>query len=203
MTIRLTTRLSDRLARSGAVLARGARDRGATGVEYALILGLVVVVSIGAIEALQSNAEARFESSSADAGTPVESNGLWAERAPAPTGGGPGVTAPPSGDELDASISLGGGIATPGKGQRWNATVTVTATDQFGAPMPGVLIVLGWSGDKAGNAQLWTELDGSVSHTVESIHQHATLTFTVVDAYAEGYIFVQPYPSLSLNKDSD
>lgn len=176
------------------------QDRGASLVEYALLLGLFVVVSIGAIEALQGSASDRFVESSGDAGTPTEINGYYGDRTSAPTGGGGGDT-PDDGGLTVASVSLGGGTSTPsGTGNKWNASITANVVDVDGAPVVGATVRLGWSGATTGDTELTTDGSGSAVWSVNDLNHNKDLTFEVLEVSADGYTFEGPYPSVTLSK---
>jgi Flp pilus assembly pilin Flp len=176
------------------------RERGATAVEYALLVGLFAVAIIGAVDALQGSAADRLESQSATAAQPSELNGHFGPRGSTPTGGQPGVTTPDPSPVQFSSIALGGG-ASSGQGQRWNASVTITASDPDGNRIPGVIVLLGWTGGETGEIELITGADGQATHEVTGIHQNSSLTFTVLGVFAEGHVF-ETLPSLTLSKGS-
>jgi Flp pilus assembly pilin Flp len=198
LPVHLMTLLRRRLS---AVSDGGGRERGASLVEYGLLLALFVVVTLAAIDSVQDSAGSRLSDTSETAGTPTELNGFYSDRSAPPTGGGGGETNPDPGSSTAASVSLGGGSASPGQGQRWDASITVTTSDGEGTPLPGVLVMLEWSGGKSGSAELVTGPNGTFTYTVEDIQQNqSSLTYTVVSVTLEGYDFATPYPSVTITK---
>lgn len=178
----------------------GGRDRGATLLEYALGISVFLLAIIGAIELLTDSASERF-AEGGGAGAPAEANGVFGTRDASPGGGGGGGGG--GGPAiLVASASLTGSSTQSGPGNSpFTATVTVSATDQTGAPVAGAAVELSWSGNVSGSTSLVTDGAGEVSHSVSGIQHNRSVTFTVTAVTAEGYDFTLP-PPISLTKNS-
>lgn len=136
--------------------ARG--ERGATLVEYALIVAIVAVGLIGATDLLGAAAEAKFES--AGEGISV-SDGSTPTTAPTPTttptpttapttvpgGGGGGTTTTtstvPEADPVPTrSYSTWGPGSTQQKGNTWSAQVPIVITDDLGQRVEGATVTV-------------------------------------------------------------
>jgi Flp pilus assembly pilin Flp len=164
-------------------------DRGATLVEYALILGLVAVVCIGVISWLGDASEEKVDTRSDSIGKPVESNALTG-----PGGGGGGGS---SGTTDGGTVSSTGHIGTitgtkSSNPPDWSATVTVTVVDNFGAPIPGLTITGSWSTAGGGTTCSPTSTAGSCPITSGSFKKSgngsvAELTFTVTGISGNGF----------------
>lgn len=174
-----------------------ATDRGASGVEYALLVGFFVVALLGSIDALQTNAGDRLEDRAAEAAAPVERNGHFGPREtipPTPGGETPNPEPPPTGL---ASVELGGGTSVAVTGGHWDGSVTVTTRDPDGNPLGGVRVVLSVTGRPT--QELVTSSSGTVTYTASKVHKHDSVTFAVDIVEAEGYTFAEPFPSLTLS----
>jgi Flp pilus assembly pilin Flp len=170
---------------------RAARDdRGATLVEYALLVGFFAVVVIGAVESLQDSAADRLDSQASVPAAPIESNGFFGSRIDSPSGGSPGVTTPDTTPVTLSSIALNGGASQ--QNGSWTATITATATDPNGNPIPGVVLDLLWTGagNQSGSALVETLPDGTYTVVVSGISNgNRAVTFAVNAAFLEGYEF--------------
>lgn len=173
-------------------------DRGATLIEYALGLSLFVLAVIGGIQLLADSASQRF-SDGGGAGAPAEANGVFGDRtvpAGGGGGGGGGGTA-----VVVASASLTGSSQSGRGNDPFTATITVNATDETGAPVPGATVDVSWSGDANGTTVLTTAADGTVSHSVPGIRHNGQVTFSVIAVTLEGFDFTLP-PPITLTKNS-
>jgi Flp pilus assembly pilin Flp len=120
-------------------------DRGTTAVEYALVLALVAVVSIGAIMALERDSGSALEARGDTAGIPSESNG---NLAPPPTVGpvDPGEEGDPGDPPPPAVVHLTSLTAvTDQTTNQWVATVTIVISDAAGAPVAGATCSGSWA----------------------------------------------------------
>lgn len=114
------------------------RDRGATLVEYALIVALLCIVIIGAAQAFEDGAEDRY-GERASQGSPSEEFGNLG-----PTDGGAdgGVTDGTDGEEEDPGVTNivveALTASAPKNGGDWSMTVTVTVLGD-GQPLGGVV----------------------------------------------------------------
>lgn len=124
---------------------RSPADRGATLVEYAMLVALVVVVSLGAITSLQTSGRGELTAGGSRVGS-------------APDGayypGGSTSTTTPSGTTsttaAPVSVQPSSLTATPAStddGSKWiaNATVTITATSSPFGGVAGVIVTGTWT----------------------------------------------------------
>jgi hypothetical protein len=120
--------------------------RGAVAVEYALGAALVLVGSIGAINALTDSAESNLSSHGATAGAPdlpdtgiiVTTSSTAVPPPPPPTDPPlPPTTATASIDSTSVGLSNGG--------NRWNPRIDVSARDSSGNVLIGVTIQVTWT----------------------------------------------------------
>lgn len=130
-------------------------ERGAALPEYALLIALLAVVTIGALDALQSSASATFRDTASELGagperTPAPSNPAPSTTAPtpaappattapttappttAPPTTAPPTTAAPRATTATAAFSSG---AASRDGNEWTATAALTVTDDRGRPV--------------------------------------------------------------------
>ena len=182
-----------------AVLRHAIRhvDRGASAVEYALLVGFFAVTLLGAIDALQGSAAERLEDQSEVAAQPVEMNGHFGPRdtiPPTPGGDTGDPEPPPTGF---ASVTLGGGSSVWNTGAHWDGSVTVTVKDADGNPIPHAQVVLSISAHD--NQPLVTSEAGTAVASVTKVHKNTTVTFAVIEVVAEGHTFAEPFPSLTLS----
>jgi Flp pilus assembly pilin Flp len=97
-------------------------ERGATTVEYALIIALVVVLCLGAIQALQTKGTAKVDEGAAERGRPTEQ--LFLPSASGVIiGGGSGSTVGSGAATVEVFDIQG--TSAEGQGSTWVATVTV------------------------------------------------------------------------------
>ena len=146
---------------STAVTCR--RHRGAAVVEYALILGLAVLVSVPAINWMQDSSEREFQSRSASAGAPdlddVGTTTSTTTTVPSTTTPAP-TTTPLS---VDTTASLA--ATTNRQGNTWSATVTATLVDQNGAPVAGAIVTGAWDPVLSGETSCTTGANGQCTMT--------------------------------------
>ena len=142
--------MRDRVTSRGAAMAWlrrliSASDRGATVVEYALGIGLICVVSLGAISFLQDESEDGFQERSGRVGAPDLEAGLpggttgGTSGGGSTTGGGGTPNAAPA--ILTAQAPTQSGDKT---GNNWDATVTLTMLGD-GSPTTGIRITGTWT----------------------------------------------------------
>jgi serine protease len=103
---------------------------------------------------------------------------------------------------IDALIGSGGGggsdpqevhvsamTATKSvKGNKWNATITITVRDQNNATVSGVTVSGSWSGAKTGTATCTTGTNGTCSVTASNM-SGSSVTFTVTNLEKSGYTY--------------
>lgn len=103
-------------------------DRGATLVEYAMGIALVVVVSIAAISSVERRGEERLQTSD-DRITPAVDGQYY-------SGGGATSSVPPSSSTSTPAVGVHLGpspsIVVQNDGSKWQATVTFTLLDDSG-----------------------------------------------------------------------
>lgn len=128
-------------------------DRGATVVEYALVIALVAVFCIGAIQSLQERSEDKLDEGAASRGLPVETANIPANGGNI-VGGGTGSSVGTGAASVHVFEMTG--TATSDPGTNWAATVTVkvknVATPDLWA---GVTVTGHWRFDElngSGNA---------------------------------------------------
>jgi Flp pilus assembly pilin Flp len=129
-------------ARVLSKLQRRRGDRGATLVEYAMIMALVVVVSIGAIQMVQESGEERLDST--DVRVNADDGAYYAGGGSPPTSSGATTTAPPGPVEvhLDTNPTITVADAT---GNRWQVTITFTLLDSSGDGVIGATMNGSWT----------------------------------------------------------
>lgn len=97
-------------------------DRGATVVEYALLLALLLVVSLGAIRTLQSRSSSKLDDGAGDRGRPAEQLNLPASSGTI-IGGGTGSTVGSGAATVEVFDVVGAADNDPGSD--WAAVVTI------------------------------------------------------------------------------
>jgi Flp pilus assembly pilin Flp len=137
------------------------RDRGATLVEYALIIALLVVVLIGAIQRFEGNAEDRYDER-AGQGAPAEEFGRLGPDGG--TGTDPGEGEEPGGTV--ASLVVEPLTATaPASNNTWSMTVTVRVLGD-GVPLGGVTFTSPtWTPSSGGTSSCTTTSTGICTYT--------------------------------------
>lgn len=157
-------------------------ERGATMVEYALLVSLLVVVSLGVIQSLEDKGESKVASRSDGIGQPTESNELSGPGTTSPTTP-PTSTPPPT--PLTVHIGTLAGTASQ-SGNDWSATVTITVLDADGNPAQGVTVTGAWSLPGGGTTCSPTDATGECSITSASFQRKPdagsvpSVTFTIV-----------------------
>lgn len=157
------------------------RERGAALVEYALLMALLVVVSLGVIQNMEDDGGSKVASRSNSIGEPTESNDLPSGGTTLPTT--PPPTTPPSGPITIHVGELSGSTATPQA--NWTATVTITVRDADGDPVQGATVTGEWSVPGGGTTCSPTDADGQCSITSVAMKRTGTgsvpsITFTIV-----------------------
>lgn len=98
-------------------MERGRCDRGATLVEYALLVALIAIVSIGAVQALSDRTRARYGETAADIGSQESSTPGGPSGGGPTTPGDPGTGDPGTGDPGTGDPGTGDpGTGDPGTG---------------------------------------------------------------------------------------
>jgi hypothetical protein len=129
------------------------QEKGATLVEYALLIALVVVVCIGVIEVLTDNSDEKVDTRSGEIGVPSEENAL--PGATDGSGGGTSTDGSDGGGSVSAVAHVGGlsaATSTSSNGNKWSATVTVTIVDASGEPVTGATVTGDWSAGNGGTS---------------------------------------------------
>lgn len=132
------------------------RERGATLVEYALLVALIVVVSLGAIQSLETKGKSKVDDGASDRGLPSEQLFL-----PSPSGsiigGGSGSTVGSGAATVEVFDLVGSSADAGGTGPpTWVASATVRVKN---VATPDL-----WNGVTV--AGTWTYLEGSTPRTV-------------------------------------
>lgn len=161
-------------------------ERGATLVEYSLIIALVVVVSLGALTTMTDRGEARLAARAGAAGTPSESIGAL----PAGGGGGGttgGTTGGGGGTTVTATIgpSNMSGQASDA-GQKWIAQITIRVTSSAG-PVSGATITGSWdAGGNNGDSECTTDAAGECTVQRTNINDNNSSTSFTVEELTSG-----------------
>ncbi len=143
------------------------RDRGATLVEYALLVGLLVVVSLGVIQNLEDKGGSKVASRSDGIGQPTEANDLSGPGTTSPTT--PPTTAPPPSPVTVHVGTLAGATST--SGGDWSATVTITVLDADGNPAQSVSVTGSWT-IPGGGTTCTTDANGECAITSVSMKRN-------------------------------
>lgn len=148
-------------------------EGGATLVEYAMLVALVVVVSIGAIQMVQDNGEERLDST--DERVNADDGAYYAGGGSPPTSSGATTTAPPGpiGIHLDTNPTV---TVQPDGNNFWQVTITFTLLDSSNDGVIGATLNGDWTG--AGNPAI---PDGSCS-TSTSVGQCTVVISKVKEA---------------------
>lgn len=119
------------------VLARlVACQRGATLPEYALVVALFAVVTMGAIGQIDSNAGTYYDSTSSQIGTPPTT-------IPPPPAVPPTPSEPPP--PLTVTVSSMVGTAASCSGNCWTASILITVRDSTMTPFAGATVTGSWN----------------------------------------------------------
>jgi Flp pilus assembly pilin Flp len=184
---RVGRRSADRRCRQGA-------ERGAVAAEYALAASLVVVALIGAIQALGDSSADEVS----DRGSAIGAPDLAATGDPVPPPVPPPDPTdpdPPPLPETVVTITLD--FDTDRSGQRWSASVTVSALDDTLRPRESVLVEATWSSTATGftpqATQCTTNLNGTCTMTIRNLSRSSvpSVTLTVTAVSGPG---VEPAP---------
>jgi Flp pilus assembly pilin Flp len=122
-------------------LQRRRGDRGATLVEYAMIMALVVVVSIGAIQMVQESGEERLDST--DVRVNADDGAYYAGGGSPPTTSGATTTTP--GSPIDVHLASVPSMTLTNDGPRWQVTLTFTLLDSSGNGVIGATMNGTWT----------------------------------------------------------
>lgn len=137
------------------------RDRGATLVEYALIIALLVVVLLGAIQRFEGNAEDRYDER-AGQGEPTEEFGRLGPDGG--TGTDPGEGGEPGG-AVTALLVEPITATAPASNNTWSMTVTVRVLGD-GVPLVGVTFTSPtWTPSSGGTSSCTTTATGICTYT--------------------------------------
>ncbi|MGQ0830346.1 MAG: Flp family type IVb pilin [Microthrixaceae bacterium] len=118
-------------------------ERGATVVEYAMAVALVLVVSIGAISRLQTSSKSELASDGTRVGSAGDNAYYPGASTTSTTTATTTTTTTPSVAVHPSSLT-----ATPAasnNGSKWIANATVTVVNSAGVPVPGALVQGTWS----------------------------------------------------------
>lgn len=148
-------------------------DRGASLVEYALAVALILVVSMVAIKRLETNERSKLSSRASGIGTPNEDTRV---RGGSGTGGGSGGS--PGGGSASATVSfpptMDGSTAVESN-SKWLATIAIQVLDDSGNPVAGATVSGDWNPDtNSETATCITSSAGSCTVTISSINQNVS-----------------------------
>jgi Flp pilus assembly pilin Flp len=119
------------------------RERGATAAEYALALGLFALVLVVGVDRVRVSATEEFATRSA-AGAPdldeIAPTSLTPVTGVPTTQPDAEITTTTTASEVNAVLTA----SVSSKGSKWTMTVTITATNQSGAPLLGATVVATW-----------------------------------------------------------
>lgn len=166
-------------------------ERGAVMPEYALIVALIVVATIGVIVSVADRGEDRLEGSDARIGLPADA---------ANYSGGATTTTIQSSTTTTAvsgqTVRVGTLTKAPNPSQgspasKWIANVTIEARDGTNALVAGVVVTGSWSSNGSGQAGTCTTgVTGTCSVQRIDLEDSApTETFTVTNMAKSGYTF--------------
>lgn len=184
-----------------------ARERGAALVEYALIVALVVVGSLGAIKTLRDGSSDRLEErqGSSGGGTELSGQGYSYSGAGGSAGGGGGGGTPSTVTVDSVTFPNGGTKASKDGKDFWIANVTV-ALKSGTTKVENAVVTVTWTQGTTSNSvqcplpsdnkgQVECELAG-IPNSVTSV----TLTVDAVSGSSIAYTSPNPKPSTSVNK---
>jgi hypothetical protein len=147
-------------------------------VEYALGAALLVVVSLGAIDALQSKAQDEIESHGATAGAPdLPDAGIPATTSTtsvSPTV--PPTTAPPTSVAASTTITSSS-VGLSNGNNRWNPRVDVRVTDPSSTVLVGATVQVTWTLQPGGQTQTQTcttQSTGTCSFQLNDLENRAS-----------------------------
>ena len=179
--------------------ARGpARYRGASTVEYALALALVVLTLPPAIGWLKDSSSAEFQSRATSAGAPdagVAPPTVSSTTIPATTLAATTTTASLP---IDATASLT--VTANRQGNSWSATVTVTVVDQSGQPVAGVLVTGAWNPALSGETSCTTAANGQCSMTQAGMEARDNKPFVASVTFSITAVTKSSNPGFSYNQ---
>lgn len=174
-------------------VARAVRgERGAVLPEYALVIALVVVASIGAILAVLDKGEDRLGTSDVRIGNPVD-GANYAAAATITTLQSSSTTS----SVVGQTVRVGAITNSPSPSQgspasKWIANATVTALDGSGTPVAGVVVSGSWSSNGLGQSGTCTTNAGGTCAVQRADLNDGTPTetFTVTGMSKSGFTFV-------------
>lgn len=173
-------------------------DAGATLVEYALLVALILVVSIGAISALEDRADERAGSTAGRIGAPGDAAYYGGGTTGGSTGGS--TTGPPPPPPSTVTVSSITSTPPPtNDGSKWVASATITVVDGA-TPLVGVIVTGSWTiegpgGGSPTTATCPTGITGACAVQFNSIQDSKEqVRFTVTKLTKDGVDTVPPDP---------
>ena len=165
------------------------REQGATLVEYALGVALILLVCSIGISFAEGQGESKLSSRATGIGTPVENSAV---RGGSGTGGGSGGGSTDSSVTADvtAAPSLVG--STTKDGSTWYATIVITVTDSSGNAVAGSIVTGDWNPDTASEtASCTTSLSGTCTVTITNLDRTGqgsvdSVQFSISDTGVQG-----------------
>ena len=142
----------------------GRSQRGASAIEVALMMSLIVVPLVTGVQMVQNRGGSRLDQNGDRIGTPTESyGGVTATTVVAP---GPSTTAPPTTVLSTVSSAVMTGNAVAQNSQRWTATVVIELRDSGGQPLAGLNITGVWQAQSHASQATTCTTDGNGRCTV-------------------------------------
>ena len=167
-------------------------DRGATLVEYAMIIALVVVVCMAAISRLQASGEQRLAASD-DRITPAADRQYYAGGGVPPSP--PPTPAPPPPGAIAVHLASSPAVVVENEGNNWRVTVTFTLLDSsangvIGASMHGTWTDGGNGSTPSGTCSTSTSAGQCTLQFTEIKDNVPTVTFTLTSITGGGFFWV-------------
>jgi len=175
----------------------GSSERGATLVEYAMLVALIAVVSIGVIQRVQDGGEEKLDES--DERVSAEDNAFYAPAASTTTILAPSstTTLPP----ITVHIALNPTVTIQdATGNRWQTTITYTILDTDGNGVIGATINGAWTDGGNGSSPVGTcttsSSAGSCTVQYTKIRDAVPdVTFTVATITGGTFVWVPQDPN--------
>ena len=172
---------------------RPASSRGATLVEYALMLSVIVVLVVASLGGFSSNVSSELADRGNGIGDPGDFDvGVTVTTTTPPATTVPATTIPATTTiSPTATVSLSALAASAViDGQKWVATVEITVVDDLGAVVAGATVEADWSENFASDVSCVTDGGGVCSMTQWNLNKNrASTTWSVTDIDLTGYTY--------------
>jgi hypothetical protein len=191
--------------------SRGRSVRGASGVQYALGMSLILAATLGSLDAFEQQSSEALESRGNSIGTPdldqpVETTTTTAP----PIGGGDGTTttsAPPTPPDSTVASAT---ATTSSSGNKWTATIVISITDG-GSPVHKARVDAIWTLNPSGATTVVTcetQPNGTCTFAMRNLptlgnSDHvASVSFTVTAVTPDGGSTTNPNLTTSVSEPS-